>query len=169
MLNQQNSDYDADDGSDLLLVKLTPEAISRTWPDLRAALEVVLPPISNPTQGPDRMTNILEALLTERLICYCIYKRIDGTVYVFGIVIVSIMKNVESEQRNLLIYALYAHPKYVSGDYAEKFILKMKEVAKNYDCKALVAYTSIPNLISHFVRLGGDASYRLLTMEVDNG
>lgn len=151
---------------DLLLALMTPEAISRTWPDLRAAIEKALPPLSNPIESIDRMSNILESLLVGKLHCYAIYKMLEDQPYAFGIVVVSILTSIESDKKNLLIYALYAHPKYVTGDYADKFVNKMKEVARGNDCKAIIAYTTSKMIIDNFVRLGGNADYRLLSMEV---
>lgn len=158
--------YKDDDGSELLLTLMTPEAISRTWPDLRAAIEIALPPLSNPLENVDRMSGILESLLIGKLHCHAIYKVVEDQPYAFGIVITSIINAVDSDAKNLLIYVLYAHPKYVTGDYADKFIEKIKEFARANGCKALIAYTTIPELINNFIRLGGNADYRLLTMEV---
>lgn len=167
MLSPQT--YDVDDGSELLLALLTPEAISRTWPDLRVAIESALPPLSHPTQALDRMTSVLESLLTGRLVCHALYKIIDGQVYSFGIVVTAVVYSYESTQNNLLIYALYAHPKYITGDYGKKFIDKMNELAVGNRCKSIIYYTARTELILATKRLGGNADYTMCTLEVDYG
>ena len=155
--------YDADDGSELLMVLLMPEAISKTWPDLKAAIETALPPLSNPTQTMNRMTDILESLLSGRLFCHTLYKMIDNSPYVFGIVVSAFLHNVENDQKNLLIYSLYGHPKYITGDYAEKFINKMKEFARGHGCKALVAYSNVLSPRSDSFRQRKRVSFALVS------
>ena len=157
-----------DNNDDLLLLLLTPEAVSRTWPDLKLAIEAALPPITNPTQTVDRMTDILESLLTGRLMCHTIYKMVDDQPYAYGIVVTAFLHNVENDQKNLLIYSLYGHPKYITGDAAAKFLNKMKEFARSKGCKALIAYSCIPSVIENISRMGGSTEYRLLTLEVED-
>ena len=161
--------YDVDDGSELLLAMLTPEAVSRTWPDLKATIESALPPMSDPTQALDRMTGVLESLLTGRLTAYAMYKIINDQAYAFGTVTVGIVHNYESTQDNLLIYTLYAHPKYVTGDYAVKFLDKMMDIAREKNCKAVMCYTASNVLKENVRRYGGNADYTLCTMEVNYG
>jgi len=158
--------YDADDGSELLMARLTPEAISNTWPDLRAAIESALAPISDPMKFMKRREYILESLLSGKLMCHSFYKIINNTPYAFGVVVTSVIRSLDDGENILLIYAVYGHPKYVTGDYAEKFFGKMKEFALGVECKRIMAYSNIKEVIDAIKRLGGNADYTLLSLEV---
>lgn len=158
--------YDADDGSELLMIRLTPEAISNTWPDLRSAIESALAPIQDPIKSMKRREHILESLLSGKLMCHSFYKIIDGNPYAFGVVVTTVIFSIDDGEQCLLIYAVYGHPKYVSGDYAEKFFNKMNEFASGIGCKKIMAYSNIKEVIDAIKRLGGNANYTLLSLEV---
>lgn len=158
--------YDADDGSELLMARLTPEAISNTWPDLRAAIESALAPIPDPVKFMKRREHILESLLSGKLMCHSFYKMIDTVPYAFGIVVTTVIHSIDDGEDILLIYAVYGHPKYVTGDYAEKFFGKMGEFAIGIGCKRIMAYSNIKEVIDAIKRLGGNADYTLLSLEV---
>lgn len=158
--------YDADDGSELLMARLTPEAISNTWPDLQVAIESALPYIANPIDKMKRREYILESLLSGKFICHSMYKMINNSPYAFGVVVTSVLRSVDDGENNLLIYAVYGHPKYITGDYADKFLGKMNDFAKGLGCKRVIAYSNIKEVIESVKRLGGGADYTLLSMEV---
>ena len=160
--------YDADDGSELLMIRLTPEAISNTWPDLRVTIESALAPISDPMKSMKRREHILESLLSGKFMCHSFYKMIDGNPYAFGVVVTTVIFDLDNGEEILLIYAVYGHPKYVTGDYAEKFFNKMKEFATGIGCKKIMAYSNIKEVINAVKRLGGSADYTLLSLEVKN-
>ena len=158
MQNNQISD-------ELLMAKLTPEAISNTWPELRKVIELSLPPVKSPGQNANRMTYILESLLIGKLSCYSFYEMREGLPFAYGVCVTSVITSVEGIQ-NLLIYAAYGHSKYIGGDSRITFFNKMKEIARMERCENIILYSSIPAIIETVKSVGGSADYRLLIMEV---
>jgi hypothetical protein len=167
MQNSQTLDTETTERFDgLRMVVLTPEAISNTWPELKKAIEIALPPVKEPTQGMNRMTYILESLLNGSLTAHAIYRPESDGIMPIGIVVTSIVSNIETGNDNLLILSLYAHTKYIEGDYADYFFGMMREYASGQHCKHIVMYSCSPKVINYVKSHGGSGDYQLLLMEV---
>lgn len=163
MLN--NQDYSDIDFSDIYMMRLTPDGISRTWHELKMPIELSLPPISNPSENPARMTRILEDLLMGSLQCFIFYVKQDSKTVPFGMCITAIIDAIGGN-RSLLLYAAYGHTSFIKGSGLVSCIKKLSEYASGQGCNSITAYSNIPTVIDAIRDLGGNTDYRLLTLEV---
>lgn len=126
---------------ELRIVKLLPHSISEEWPMLRRIIEVSLPRFNEtPDQRPERMTRILEGLLSGSLELHAAFKLIRGMPIIYGFILLSIVLSVDTTHTDLLIHSFYGHRKMIEdGDFKIGFDI-LERYAKSKGCTNIVTY-----------------------------
>lgn len=166
MQNLRTCEEGYDSSLPLRMLKLNVNAIAENWPVLKDPIEVSLPPLSVPTEAHDRMTRILECLLAGTLECHIFFKVIGGETFIYGLVVLAVVGNIEDSGRHLLIYAAWGHTKYLFENGLMQCLNIVRDYARGQGCKTIVAYSANPFVVRCIKEAGGNSDYRLLTMEV---
>ena len=146
----------------LHLLKLFPDQVARYWHELGPMVELTLPP----TADGSRMTNVLQAILSGRFEMLQYYDQNEsGEAKIIGLAVVGIVDNIDYSSKDLLIYAVYAYGQSSRQEVVDGFRL-LVDYAKGVGCDAVVAYTNLPGLVKYIKRLGGQADYTFLRLEV---
>lgn len=132
-----------EDISDIRLIKLLPHGISDNWPELKRCIEISLPKIgSTADQRPERMTMILEELLSGSIELHVVYRLIKNVPFTYGLVLTSVVMSVDGTHTALLIHCFYGHRKMITnGDLAFGLDILAK-YAKSKGCVSIVTYAS---------------------------
>ena len=150
-----------------MLVKLLPDQISRYWQVISHAIEVAAPPIVH--CSPNRMNNILQALLEDRMQCWLITEpNEDKGISILGLVVTTVTEDYCSGTKNLLVYALYSYSdRLIPKATWEDFYETLKKFGKSQGCCQIAGYTNNPAII-RIVRdiLKGNTEYRLVRLEI---
>lgn len=166
MPNPQICDKGYDSEVPLRMLRLKAEAIADNWPVLRGPIEVSLPPLTVPTESYNRMTNILGCLLAGTLECHIFFKVIKGETFVYGLTVLAVGRNIEDTGDHMLIYAAWGHTKYLFENGLMQCLGLIRKYAYGRGCKAIITYSANPFVIRCIKEAGGNADYRLLTLEV---
>ncbi len=141
-----------------MLTKLLPDQISAFWDIIKYAIEESLPPIAG--EGPEKMNNILSALLSSKAECWASYIVGEDQRRFEGIVITKIQYDDISRTKNLLMYCVYGYEDVDKGSWTSGLKTLVK-YASSKGCHRIVAYTDIPYMIELTKKLGGEARYTL--------
>jgi hypothetical protein len=145
-----------------MLTQLLPDQISKFWPIIKYAVEEALPPTTK-SEHPDKMSRILSGMLCGKLDVWASYKhQEDGVTKFEGIVITQILYDDASNVHNLLIYALYAYENTTPNSWMDGY-KALAKYAKAKRCSNIVAYASVPSIISLANRLGADTSFTFIS------
>jgi len=146
----------------LHLLKLFPAQVAKYWNELGPMVEQTLPPSAN----GNRMANILQAILSGRLEMLQYYDQDeDGKARIIGLAVVGVVSNLDYTSNDLLIYAVYAYGQSSRQEVVDGFQL-LVNYARGVGCNAVTAYTNLPGLVKYIKRLGGQADYTFLRLEV---
>ncbi len=166
MQNLRTCENGYDSTLPLRMLKLRVEAIAENWNVLKGPIEMSLPPLSSPTETPDRMTRVLECLLAGTLECHVFFKVIQGEIFIYGLVVLAVVGNIEDSGKHLLIYAAWGHTKFLFENGLMQCLDLVRKYAFGKGCKTIIAYSSNPFVIRCVKEAGGNSDYRLLTLEV---
>ena len=146
----------------LHLLKLFPAQVAKYWNELGPMVEQTLPPSANGS----RMTNVLQAILSGRLEMLQYYDQSEsGEARIIGLAVVGIVDNIDYSSKDMLIYAVYAYGQSSKQEVVDGFRL-LVDYARGIGCDAVIAYTNLPGLVKYIKRLGGQADYTFLRLEV---
>ena len=138
------------------LIQLTPEDISNDWEAISEAISASLPPTTNGELG-----NAMNQLLSGEMKCWVLYSEEEP--WVLGTIIP--IKEPVSGIENLLLYSVYGYKPINLGIWT-MLLSKLKSYAKSKGYKNIIAFSNVERIIRLIGTLGGDASFRLLKMEV---
>ena len=142
-----------------MLTRLLPDQVSNLWSIIKYAVEESLPPIAG--ESPNKMNNILTALLCSKAQCWMSYvKSKEGNKFE-GLVITEITHDDISDTKSLLIYCLYGFEKASRKSWTGGMKALVK-FASSRGCSSITAYSEIPSIISLVERLGGETKYRFI-------
>lgn len=146
-----------------MLLRLSPDQVTRYWEDIRSALVSAVPPLANASQ--EGINTFLEGLLTGRLQAWALYEQGDEKINILALAITTVWRDIGTGNRNLLIYALYGYS-FVQPESWKEGIAGLKEFAKREQCVQIVAFTRVGRVLDIVKELGGDTATRLITLEV---
>jgi len=146
-----------------MLVKLLPDQASRYWGDIKGAVEVSLPPVVG--MQPDRMSNILTAILTGGITVWISVEKAEGNV-ITGIVLTKFLYDDASGTKSLLLYCVYGYG--VGKMESWKSGLEtLKTFATSEGCHRIIGYTDVPSIIKCAEMLGMETRYRFLSYDLN--
>ena len=140
-----------------MLVRLSPEQIVIYWERLRPTfIENLLPKVD---KTPETVFRVLQSLLTESLQLWAGYEEGESPIEerIYGFIATSIDIDSISQERNLLIYSLFAVKK-IPIEAWEEGIKILEEYKKLNKCSKLIAYTEVPEVLQLTKKLGFKSS-----------
>lgn len=146
-----------------MLTKLLPEQISKFWPVIKYAVEESLPPTVG--EHPDKMNRILSSTLSATTEVWAMYEK-GSEVKLEAIVLTRLILDDASGTRSLLIYCLYGYNE-ISEDEWKDGLMALVKYAKSNKCSRIVAYSSIPHLISMADKFGADTEYTFISFDLN--
>jgi len=144
-----------------MLLRLLSEQVSHQWDVLKPAIEAALPPIAG--DSSDRMNEVLLSILNGERQCWLSCYQ-DGKRAVNGVVVTNIV-NGDGGVKDLLIYAAHAFEPLDDSVWTEGFE-GLRKFAKSKGCSRIIAYSNVERIIEMALMVGGDASFRFLTMPI---
>lgn len=141
-----------------VLRRLTSKQIKDRWKDIRALLDVSLPPST--TSSDKNMMRVLESLLEGSLQCWMV---LNGEKPV-GMLITSIIIEAGTLERNLLIYSFNSIG--ISDELLFTGFSELCKVAREAKCVNLQAYTENDRIVELVQQLGGTASVKFLSVPI---
>ena len=142
-----------------MLTRLLPDQVSNLWSIIKYAVEESLPPIAG--ESPNKMNNILTALLCSKAQCWMSYTKSGEGNKFEGLVITEITHDDISDTKSLLIYCLYGFEEISKSSWTGGMKALVKFAASR-GCSNITAYSEVPSIISLVERLGGEAKYRFI-------
>ncbi len=144
-----------------MLIRLVPEDIKRSWVNISRCIQgSIREDLKNDEEA---MHNLMVALLSNKMQCWCMCKGEDenvtkvDNVEVYGYVVTQIISDIGTRSKSLLIYALFSFNSIPPTEWGIT-LFGLVEFAKQTDCYKITAYTAIPGIISIINNLGGDTS-----------
>ena len=99
--------------------------------------------------------------MNGNLICYGLYGEEEPV----ALMTFQIVSDIVPKDRSLLIYSIYAYRTISLQEW--NYILRGgKNIAKELNCKKIIAYSNIERIINLVKLLGGNTETHLLQMEV---
>lgn len=148
-----------------IVSKLLPDQIAAFWDVIKYGIEQSLPPITY--DHPDKMNRILSAALSGRIDVWAEYVRDETERARFeGIVLTCKLYDEPSGTKNMLVYCVYGYNPVDSGSWARTMRVIAK-YAKEKGCSQLIAYTSVPKVISICKELGANTDYTFVSFDVN--
>jgi hypothetical protein len=144
-----------------MLTKITPDQVASMWDVIRDAIEKSLPPISS--EDKNRMNNILTSLLCGKSHCWMSYVKNEDKNIFEGLLITRIIYDDISDCKNLLIYCIYGY-EFVGRSSWTEGLKTLVKYAAGLGCSNIVAYSSVPSIISLIDKLGGDTSFKFIKL-----
>lgn len=147
-----------------MLIKLLPDQAVKYWEDIKVAVEESLPPTVG--MQSDRMSNILQALLTDEVTAWVSVEEREDANIVTGIVLTTFTFDKISGTKSLLIYCVYGYSEatkdswLAGGDTLAKF-------AKSEGCHRIIGYTDVNSIIKYVERIGGDTRFTLVSLPME--
>lgn len=149
----------------LRMLKFYPEQVVKHWEKIGYAIEQALPPIIDSRKSEDRMNRILESILAGKIEVHVFVVYEDERPIVYGIISTAAINAVDSDNKELLIYSLYAGRK-LNRELIFEGLELIKKYTKSQGCIAISAYTNIESIARLFSTIGGSSSFTYLRLEV---
>jgi len=149
----------------LRMLKFYPDQVVRHWEKIGYAIEQALPPIVDSRKTEDRMNRILESILAGKLEVHVFVTYKDEHPTVYGIASTAITYSVDNNNKELLIYSIYAS-RSLSRDIIFEGLELFRKYAKSQDCTAISAYSNVEGIKNFFTTVGGSSSFTYLRLEV---
>ncbi|MDI6785069.1 MAG: hypothetical protein QMD92_00010 [bacterium] len=149
----------------LRMLKFYPDQIVRNWEKIGYAIEQALPPIVDSHKAEGRMNRILESILAGKIEVHVFVVYTDERPTVYGIVSTAITNAVDSDNKELLIYSLYASHS-LNRELIFEGLELIKKYARSQECAAISGYTNIAGLKRLIENAGGSSSFTYLRLEV---
>ena len=143
-----------------MLVKLLPEQIARTWPDIRLSVIEAYPPIAR--FGEDTLNNVLKSLLVGTMEAWVVCNDERKPI---GILLTTFSEDFCSGTRSLVLYTLWT-----KGGTSKKIWLDgwnaMVKYAKSKGCTLITSYSDSPQILKMAELTGGETKMHFLRWEV---
>lgn len=134
-----------------MLVKFHPDQITKHWGLIEFGIKNSLPPIAE--ESPEKMNNILMALMDGRLDCWISTSSADQRIE--AVCITQVLEDDASETKSLLLYCLYGFDEVDEGSWFEAFTTVSK-YAKSLGCFRIICYTDVDFVIDKAKEFGGE-------------
>ena len=134
-----------------MLLKLLPEQVVNYWDMIEEGLEANLPPIVG--EVPEKMSNILEALITDEMQCWVSVR--EDTKEVVALLLTTVVEDKMSKSRSLLLYLVWTFKQSRASDWIEGFQGAQK-FAKLMKCHRVISYATEPQVLKIAEKFGAD-------------
>lgn len=149
----------------LRMLKFYPDQVVRHWSKIGYAIEQALPPIVDSRMSSNRMNKILESILAGKIEVHVFVVYEDEHPIVYGIMSVAVTNAVDNDNKELLVYSIYAM-KSPDRELIFEALELIKKYAKSQNCVAISGYTNVEGFKRLFERVGGSSSFTYLRLEV---
>lgn len=139
------------------------EQVAQNWNKLGGYVECSMPPLVDPEERQDFMTNVLFEILRGRLDLWILYNAEHQE---RAVVTTHIQEEPISKVRDLLIYSFTAVSRDLKIGEAEKVFNTLRRYATANGCKSIIAYSNQPRVVEFLASQGADVSYSLIKFEV---
>jgi len=149
-----------------VLTRLTPSQASANWDRIKETIRSSLPPAI--VYDESIVADVLEAVLQERAQVWVLHTQVvkEGKSEIEAIILTTVVEDWLTKSRTLLIYSLYGFfADNNQKDWAEA-LDGLRKYARSRGCEAITAYSDNMAAIRLAERLGGNASYRYIVLEV---
>ena len=143
----------------MIILRLLPEQIMQLWEPIKTCIQASLPP--HALNSVDGLVYIQEQLLLGSIQCWLGQEANSNMPCV--IATTQIVHDPASNMRNLLIYTVTAIANHSQTIWTEALKV-MREFALSNQCVHIIAYSNQLDAIAIVESLGGDASWRLMTI-----
>ena len=147
-----------------MLIRLLPDQAGKYWEDIKVAIEESLPPTVG--QQSDRMSNILQALLTDEVTAWISLEDRDDKNLITGIVLTTFTFDKISGTKALLLYCVYGYGEYNRKSWYEG-AQTLAKFAKSEKCHRIVGYTDVPSMIEFVKKIGGETRYTFVSLPME--
>ena len=143
----------------MIILRLLPAQIMQLWAPIKACIQASLPPhVANSVEG---LVYIQEQLLLGSIQCWLGREENSNTPCI--VATTQIVHDSVSNVRNLLIYTVTTVASHSQTMWAEA-LQTMRDFAHSNQCANIIAYSNQPDALAVIESLGGDISWRLITI-----
>ena len=146
-----------------MLVRLLPDDIEKGWNVISKALEESVP--DHVKVDDIGLSNILYALLEDKLQCWLISDSDFKENGMHGILTTLSVVDPPSGTRNLLIYSLLAYRR-ITKELLMDGYATLREYARGKGCFKIIAYTDVQSIENMVLAMGGKTGHTLVELEV---
>jgi len=146
-----------------VLVRLTPEQVTRNWNEIAYAIKACLPPVVE--NSDDVMNSALSGLVGSELQCWVGVASFNGINKICGIVITKINTEFGTKAKNLVVLTLYGYTKIENSLWLEG-LDTLRQFARDNGCSKIIGYTNVKRVVEVVEQLGGRGEFRLISLEV---
>lgn len=143
-----------------MIVMLTPDQVSKQWDVLKVGIQESLP--DGVGDSEIAMQNVMLAIMNGSMQVWVDHRK-DSYV---GMAVTTFISDPGTNNRSLLIYAVYRFGKY-SINMLEG-LKELKGFAKRNMCSHLVAYTNREDVLRLSKSLGGNLDWTLISFEAED-
>ena len=148
-----------------IVSKLLPEQISTFWDIIKFAVEKSLPPVAG--EHPDTINRVLASALRGTIDVWAEYvKEEEREIKFEGIALTQLLYDEPSNTKNLLIYCLYGYDPIDPGSWARTLSV-ISKYAQEKGCNQIMAYVTLPHIISLAKGLGADTKFTFVSFNVN--
>lgn len=144
-----------------MIVQLTAEQATRQWEFLSWSIMQALPPTVK--SNPNLKNNLLSAILTGKLLCWVIFRVIDGKSRVVAVGTTTEVGDLAGT-KDLLIYTLHGQLPIESEEWIDA-LAQLKKWAQHCGCSRVTTYTANPIVVGKMEDLGWDTRCVYATIE----
>lgn len=146
----------------MYIIRLRPTQIVKVWDSLRFAIAQSIAPLIAVDEESIRI--ILSELLCEKLQCWCVYKKAESGIDVYGYAVTSIQVESHTGVKTLLTYAYYMY-KRIDADDRKRLHETVHTFAKSNNCRLMAGYTNNP-LVENVAKEFGYHEVKYMVKEV---
>jgi len=146
-----------------MLSRLTFEQISKFWEVIEHSIDGSLPPTVG--EVPDKMNNILTALLNGSMQCWVSHKKEEGINKLEGVMTTAVTVDFCSGTKTLLLYSGFGYRGFDRQTWMEGFEA-ISKYARSIHCNKIAAYSDNSDVIRAADMLGGETRFRLITFDL---
>lgn len=149
--------------SEFLLLKITPEQVSRYWDELGPKIMESLDPEIEETV--ELRALILQAILRNEMQAWMLYRRENGKSRRLALTTTRIYEDYLLESRNCYITSLYAYER-IEMEGWKSALETLKTYARGAKCSRVIANTQSARVLELTKQLGGSMAYTFVRWEV---
>jgi hypothetical protein len=150
--------------SQIRMLKLLPHDVASRWEMISPAIEVSLPPTTEPSI--ERMSKVLESILSGKLDVFVFFKSVNGVADIYAVVTTTFVDQLDRDSTDMLIYSIYGDRKGFSMSDWVKGLEYLKDYAKSKGAVHITGYTNENGLINFVKGVGGGTTYQLVVINI---
>lgn len=146
-----------------MIAMLSPDAVANWWDLIKVGVKRTLPAFAK--NAPVILSNVLEAVFTGELKCWCIYDIEDGESKTYGFLLTYDIVDFATRSKGCVITSLFTY-RFLEDDLWVEFIRDLREVLKPLGYGFILAWTPDKRIVQMAEKSGGDVSNTLMFTEV---